>query len=102
MCWLNAQLHDDDVAERAGLGSAEDRARQVGLIADGYRLGAAERAELVEMIITVAVQDAADQAIEASITPDRGDPACLWGLAWRIRSAAWVQRHRRLLERTAG
>ncbi|MEV6236579.1 phosphotransferase [Lentzea sp. NPDC051838] len=102
VCWLNAQLHDDDVAERVGLGSPEDRARQVGLIADGYGLSALDRGELVETIITVAVQDAANEAIEASITPDSSDPAPLWGLAWRIRSAAWVQRHRRLLERAVG
>ncbi|PRY02478.1 phosphotransferase [Allonocardiopsis opalescens] len=102
VCWLNAQLHDDDVAGRVGLGSPDDRAARLALIADGYRLGAADRAELVDTIITVAVQDAADQAVEAAITPDGGDTAALWGLAWRIRAAAWIQRHRRLLEAALG
>jgi RimJ/RimL family protein N-acetyltransferase len=31
-CWLNAQLHDDDVAERVGLPPASTRIRQVRLV----------------------------------------------------------------------
>jgi Ser/Thr protein kinase RdoA (MazF antagonist) len=33
--WLNAQLHDDDIAERCGLPDAAARARQLRLILDG-------------------------------------------------------------------
>lgn len=99
LCWLNAQLHDDDVAEMVGLPSAEERAHQLRLIADGYGLGAAERARLLETIVTVAVHDAAEQAVEARITPHSTDPEPLWGLAWRIRGAAWIQRNRELLAR---
>jgi hypothetical protein len=36
--WLNAQLHDDDVAERVGLPDLGTRARQARLILDGYGL----------------------------------------------------------------
>ena len=36
--WLNAQLHDDDVAETNELGGPEDRARQLRLLVDGYGL----------------------------------------------------------------
>ncbi len=38
--WLNAHLHDDDVAALHGLPSAERRMRQARLIIDGYRLAA--------------------------------------------------------------
>ena len=41
--WWNAQLHDDDVAERQGLPSARARAAQLRNFADGYRLAAAHR-----------------------------------------------------------
>lgn len=43
--WLNAQLHDDDVAELQGLPGARARARQAHSILDGYGLpsGAAAR-----------------------------------------------------------
>ena len=34
--WLNAQLHDDDVADRLGLPDLTSRARQLRLILDGY------------------------------------------------------------------
>ena len=34
--WLNAQLHDDDIAERCALPGAAARARQLKLILDGY------------------------------------------------------------------
>jgi hypothetical protein len=34
--WLNAQLHDDDIAERAGLPSAARRSQQVRLLLDAY------------------------------------------------------------------
>lgn len=36
--WLNAQLHDDDVADRVGLPDAAARARQARLMLDGYGL----------------------------------------------------------------
>jgi aminoglycoside phosphotransferase (APT) family kinase protein len=99
MCWLNAQLHDDDVAERAGLPSIETRAGQLRLIVDGYELSAAQRSGFLDTIIEVAVQDAADQAIEARVTPDSKDCEPLWGMAWRVRGAAWMMRNRRALER---
>jgi hypothetical protein len=42
--WLNAQLHDDDLAEQLQLPDADSRARQARSIIDGYGLSAAERA----------------------------------------------------------
>jgi hypothetical protein len=100
--WLNCQLHDDDVASRNDLPTPEDRAHQLRLFADAYGLQPQERADLVTRMIDHAVRDAANE-----ITEERGlkmakrptgpsDPG--WGVAWRIRSAAWLVRHRQLLE----
>ena len=94
-CWLNAQLHDDDVAVINDLSSPEDRARRAALIADGYRLPRSLSGRLVQAMI-----DAAEQAIEAKITPDTTDATSLWALAWRARSAAWMMPHRDLLSQS--
>jgi hypothetical protein len=40
----------------------------------------------------------AGPAIQAGVTPQVGDCAALWAIAWRARSAAWMARHRSLLE----
>ena len=99
MCWLNAQLHDDDVAERQGLPSLRERARHLCLIVEGYELPRARRISLVDKMIEFAVQDAAAHATEAQVTPDTRDPEALWGITWRTKSAAWMLRHRSVLER---
>ena len=99
--WLNAQLHDDDVAERQGLPDAAARARQLRVFLDGYGLATAERKALVTRMIEYAIRDCAAEAVRAGITPESGDPEPLWALAWRARSAAWLLRHRPLLERAA-
>lgn len=90
-CWLNAQLHDDDVAERQGLAPATDRAHHVRLILDGYELPADRRRGFVDRMIEFAVQDAAAEA------DDNGDETS-WGVTWRKAGAAWMERHRSLLE----
>jgi len=102
--WLNAQLHDDDVAEAHGLPAAEVRARQVGLLLDGYRLSRAQRRGFVDVIVEVAVRSARSEAVLHGVGPaseqavtDDGFPL-LWSITWRTRSAAWVLDHRRLLE----
>ncbi len=98
-CWLNAQLHDDDVAAANDLAPAPERAAHVRLIADGYRLAAAGRRRLVDLMVEVAVQDAADQARAAAVTPDSAtDPTAAWAVTWRARSAAWMLTHRRTLD----
>ena len=96
--WWNAQLHDDDIAERHGLPPAAARAAQLRYFLDGYRLPAAERDGLVTRMIEDAIRDCAAEAARAQITPDSRDPAPLWALAWRGRAAAWMIRHRALLE----
>ncbi|HUG61682.1 MAG TPA: phosphotransferase [Methylomirabilota bacterium] len=98
--WLNAQLHDERIAARQGLPSAERRARQLRLFADGYQLAATERANLVTRLIDVAILCCADDALETKITPgSTGSLGLAWGVAWKARSAAWLVRHRDLLER---
>ena len=96
--WLNAQLHDDDIAERQNLPDATARAAQLRLFADGYGLAAGGRRALVPKMIEYAIRDSAAEAIQAGVTPDCDDATALWAIAWRARSAAWMLRHRVLLE----
>ena len=97
-CWLNAQLHDDDIAERVGLGTLNDRARHARLILDGYGLPQSKRKGFVSKLIELAVIDAAEQAIEVNVTPETKDHSSLWAITWRTRSAAWMLRNRAALE----
>ena len=97
VAWLFPQLHDDDVAERVGLPSATVRAGQVRLLLDAYELPAAQRQGMFERILEVAVAETAAEAIDGRVTPESQGP--LWGLAWRARAAAWMLRHRPLLEK---
>lgn len=101
--WLNAQLHDDDVAQLQGLPEARARARQVHAILDGYELPSKRRGAVVERMIEVAVHAARAEAVLASVHPDsteaidaQGYPV-LWAITWRARSASWMMRHRTLL-----
>jgi hypothetical protein len=98
-CWLNAQLHDDDIAEKVGLASPEHRAKQVRLLLDGYGMARAERAGFVDKMIEFAIHDAADQAIQASVSMDSRDDDLLWAIAWRTRSGRWMLQNRAVLER---
>ena len=104
VAWLNAQLHDDDLAERLGLPSAAARAKQVGLILDGYRASNQDRASLVDKMVEHAVHNARDEAVQRGITEastsavtDDGFPV-LWSITWKIQSASWMLRNRRVIE----
>lgn len=97
-CWLNAKLHDDDVARRFGLPSLADRAKQLRAIVDAYGLSTRQRRGFVDRIVEFVVHDTAFQADDAGVTPDTTDPEPLWALAWRARAAAWLFRHRRTLQ----
>jgi hypothetical protein len=103
--WLNAQLHDDDVAELQGLPDARQRAAQAHLILDGYGVPTARRDEIVDRMIEVAIHSARAEAVMAGIGPDStravtddGYPV-LWAITWRSRSASWMLRHRDLVRR---
>lgn len=112
--WLNAQLHDDDLAERLGLPTIDVRARLLRSIADGYGLARQARTSLVDHMIEIAVRSAAQESIDAGVTATDTSPAALgrlgggaptsghdllWAISWRTRSAAWMMKHRRPLER---
>ncbi|HEX9064578.1 MAG TPA: phosphotransferase [Streptosporangiaceae bacterium] len=103
--WLNAQLHDDDIAERNGLPEAAARARQVRAILDGYGLSRRDRADFVGKMIAFAVHDARAEAVSAANTEDsvsartRDGYPYAWAITWRARSASWMLTNRSLLER---
>ncbi len=102
--WLNVQLHDDDIAASVGLGDVDHRARQLGLMLDAYGLSSAGRVGFVDKMVEVAVHDSAHEAIEHGVTPATtsgiaaNDYPFVWGISWRVRSAAWMLRHRHQLE----
>jgi Ser/Thr protein kinase RdoA (MazF antagonist) len=89
----------DEVAQAAWLNtlqnsSAEDRARQVRLFADGYRLPADARALLVPRAVAFAARDAAQApGLKMAKHPPDDD-----GVAWRIHQRDELVRHRALLE----
>jgi hypothetical protein len=95
----NAYLRDDDIAQRYDLPDVTVRARQAGLFLDGYELASRDRETMVTRMIEFAIRDCAAEAVMAGITPESVDPEPLWALAWRARAAAWMIRHRAVLER---
>lgn len=104
-CWLNAKLFDDMVAEKDELPSLNERSRHLRAIVDGYELASEQRLNFIDRIIEFAICDTAEQADEANITQyskkfdvDELGFNPLWALAWRARSAAWIVRHRRILQ----
>lgn len=103
--WLNAQLHDDDIAELHGLPSAVERAGHTRLLIDGYGLTARERRGFVDRMIELAIHSARAEAVQYGVRPDTstaigpdGYPV-LWAITWRSRDASWMLRNRRVLER---
>ncbi len=102
--WLNVQLHDEDIAERVGLGDVHQRAHQLRVMLDAYGLVPTERKGFIDKMVEVAVQDSAGQAIEHAVTPEtatgtaeNGYPFA-WGIAWRVRAAGWMLHNRNILE----
>jgi hypothetical protein len=102
--WLNAQLHDDDVAALNELGTASFRALQCRLVLDGYELDTRHRVGFVDRMIEFAVRSVRDEAITQGVAPETTSPApdgfpVLWAIAWRARAAAWMMDHRSVIER---
>lgn len=92
-CWLNALLFDDDLAEKLGLGSVDDRGRQVGMLLDGYELARADRVGFVGLIRDFAVLNAANE-IASNLALQENDPGSLLeAVIWRSRSAGWLVKH---------
>jgi hypothetical protein len=97
--WLNAQLHDDDVAAVHGLPPVRERAHRARLVVDGYGLSTAERRGFVERLIEFAIRSARDEAIVGNVTPATASPGddgfpTLWAITWRVRAAAWMLDHK--------
>jgi Phosphotransferase enzyme family len=102
--WQNAQLYDDDVRDLNDLPSAEARARQARLIADGYGLDRSARIDVVDRMIQLAIRSAREEAVRYGVASDSVSPApdgypILWAVTWRARSAAWMLDHREILEK---
>lgn len=108
VAWLNVQLHDDDIAERVGLGNVNQRARQLASMLDAYALSPSQRDGFVDKMVEIAVLDSAAEAIEHGVKPETTAGAAedgypfAWGIAWRVRSAAWMLRNRKSLETAIG
>lgn len=96
--WNNAQLYDDEIAAMNGLPEAAHRIRQLRLFADAYGLPAAERHRLAYRIIEFVAQSAANEVAEQGITPETQHAPRVWGIAWQVRSLAWLLRQRPALE----
>lgn len=103
VAWLNAQLHDDDVADLNDLADAAARARKCAAVLDGYRLERAARVGFVEKMIEFAIRSARDEALQHRVGPETPSPSpdgfpVLWGVTWRARAAAWMLDHRQKLD----
>jgi hypothetical protein len=96
--WHSTQLYDDDIAAKNGLPSAAHRMQQVRIFVEAYGLSTYERQHLTYRMIEFAIQSAANEVIQEKITSDSRDAPGIWGIAWRIRSAAWLLRNRSALE----
>ena len=94
-CRSNAGLSD------AGLpGGAADsvdavsRGRRTRLLCDGYGAGAAQRAEVLDLLLALAVADAAEHTRSVPAGREREAAEAVAG---GVRDADWILRHRRLL-----
>ena len=104
VAWLNAQLHDDDVAEFNALPDTATRLAQCAAILDGYELSSDQRVGFVDRMIEFALRSTREEAQTYAITSDTTSPApdgfpILWAVTWRARAAAWMLDHRSEIER---
>ena len=71
-------------------------------IVDAYGLPARQRRGFIERIIELVVHETAAEADAAHVIPDTKsadcDPQLVWALTWHARGAAWISRHRRILQ----
>jgi len=101
VCWLNAKLHDDVVAEIEALPDLTERASHLRAIVDGYGLSQKERQNFVDKIVEFVVFATANEADKAGLMIDTPinsiDQQVPWAVAWRARAAAWILKHRSAL-----
>ncbi len=96
---LNVRLFSDDIAEHEGLAPLADRAQQARVMLDAYGLTKSQRQGFFDLMVEYVVHDTAFQTDAAEVTRESTDQEGLWGLAWRARSASWLLRNRKVLER---
>lgn len=104
VAWLNAQLHDEDVAELNDLPDATTRIRHCAAILDGYQLPSPLRTGFTDKMIEFAIRDARDEATTYGVNEATSSPApdgfpILWGVTWRTKSACWMLDHRTNIQR---
>jgi phosphotransferase family enzyme len=101
--WLNAQLHDDDIAALHDLPDAPARARHAGAIVEAYGMNRTDRSDFVDLLLDVALESARGEAVRHRVTLESTQAVAadgypiMWAITWRARSAAWMFRNRRLL-----
>ena len=100
--WHCCHLHDDDGAEQEGLPEAGTRIRWLKAMLDGYGLPSRQRAGLVDRAIEFAIHDTAAFARERKVTQQSTDPEPMWLMAWQIRAADWMMKHRSQIEAGIG
>ena len=102
-CGRNAGLHGGGSRDTGPSGTgpsdaegfdAATGARRARLVCDGYWASAAERAEVLDLLLALAVLGAADHTL--AVAPGREREAAD-AVAGGVREAAWLLRHRRLL-----
>jgi len=99
VCWLNAKLHDDQVAKLEGLPALEVRAEQMRAMVDAYGLEDTDRARFIDWMVEFILIDVAWEADEANVTPLTTEhPVGLWAMAWRARAGRWILKNRQVLE----
>ena len=103
--WLNAHLHDDDVAALNHLAPPAGRAGHAATILDGCGLAHRDREGFVDKMIEFAIRSAREEAVSSQIGPATASPSTngfplLWAVTWRTRSAAWMLDHRAVLQST--
>ena len=82
------------------LPTVAQRAHQARLILDGYGLERAGRVGFVDRMFEFAIRSTRDNCsvVESSTSPANDGFPVLWAVTWRVRAAAWMLDHRRVLE----
>lgn len=97
---LSANLYSDDIIELNNLPSFDYRLRQLrAVVVDGYELARVDREGLIDVMIESLVHSMSGDTWEAHVTPDTKESDALWGLTWKARTADWLLRNRRVLEK---
>jgi hypothetical protein len=97
--WLNFRFHDPLIEPIAAQTSLESKVVLLAKFLSGYGLPRELWPDLVDGMIQYAIRDAAYEATRLGVLPDSAvaRPSTAWRLAWRCRSASWIEKHREQL-----